>query len=792
MLDSKAFWVLALAPFMLLAAGCGLAGLGSTAGAIYAVSQATEEAETETVYPPEPTIVLTTIAQAGPEAGRVTALGGTGQAGGSLWAGTHRGGLFEWPGGGATTSWTLESDGFDRNLTVTAIAVDPTNANSVMVATGRYYAGGVYRTTNGGTSWEAANTGLDSLDVRALIPLPNTTPTAFLAGTSYGIYRTDDGGDSWTVVVPVDPTDNQGLENLGVSALAVNPADEDDIYAATRGGGVYRTTDGGTTWTQASSGLTDLDITALTYYYDATPTHTLYAGTKSTGVFVSTDQGANWSATGTSSPLADEEVLCLAVDPNDATRVFAGTPAGLQVTTDSGASWTLPAGTDPSDSRIVSLLVDENDSDDVYAGGYSGGFFLSNDATTAENFAAENTGLEAAVVRAVEADLNDANRYYAGGGYAIAGGSSMGIRVTGDAGTTWSPPAGTSPTVGNIAALASHPDVAQDLYAAVEGSGVWYSTDGGNNWTQEWTASAPDDALAIEIVDTTGSDTLLAGCDAYAYTTGTADFTGGSAVVTGTSTSWTSSPIAAGWEIRLDAAGTWYTVLTVDSATQITLDANVAAVDEGSGDYAARGPTGAWRSTDGGTTWSAVTGLPAGASVRDFAVEPGSTTVVYAATDSGVYASADGGATWTAATTSPSFTRGTTSYSTTNAVLVDPVDATVVYAGTAGGGVFKSQDAGDTFSAANLHIEGGANVIVYEMVAHGGATPYVYVATNVGLYRTADQASAWNPVHDDSTAFTTEGERRILVGRALALNPNDTSELWVGTEGRGILTVTVP
>jgi hypothetical protein len=78
------------------------------------------------------------------------------------------------------------------------------------------------------------------------------------------------------------------------------------------------------------------------------------------------------------------------------------------------------------------------------------------------------------------------------------------------------------------------------------------------------------------------------------YTTGTATFTATSPTVNGAGTAWSSSGIAAGWMIQLDGATGWYTVQSVDTDTQITLSANVAAADAGNGTYTAYStiPTG--------------------------------------------------------------------------------------------------------------------------------------------------------------------------------------------------------
>jgi len=116
------------------------------------------------------------------------------------------------------------------------------------------------------------------------------TPTTLYAGTGCsGVFKSLDGGDSWSAV-------NTGLTSTFVTALAINPTTPATLYAGATGGGVFRSLNGGGSWSAVNTGLPpDRSVDALAIN-PTTPT-TVYAGTQS-GVFRSLNGGDSWQATG--------------------------------------------------------------------------------------------------------------------------------------------------------------------------------------------------------------------------------------------------------------------------------------------------------------------------------------------------------------------------------------------------------------------------------------------------------------------------------------------------------------
>ena len=144
---------------------------------------------------------------------------------------------------------------------ITAFAVSGTN---LFAGTDR---GGLFLSTNNGTSWTAASTGLTNTDVQALA----VSGTNLFAGTSGGgVFLSTNNGTSWTAA-------NTGLTNTDVQALAVSGT---NFFAGTDGGGVFLSTNNGTSWTAVNTGLTYTDVLSL-----AVSGTNLFAGTSGGGVW---------------------------------------------------------------------------------------------------------------------------------------------------------------------------------------------------------------------------------------------------------------------------------------------------------------------------------------------------------------------------------------------------------------------------------------------------------------------------------------------------------------------------
>jgi photosystem II stability/assembly factor-like uncharacterized protein len=227
------------------------------------------------------------------------------------------------------------------------------------------YAGGIAKSTDGG-GWEPASTGLPvnpvvPLVVRTLLVLPGSGGR-LLAGTAQGVYRTSDGGASWSAPGTPAPT--------VVYSLARDPASA-AVWAGALDG-VYRSTDDGVTWALAGGATASPVFSVLD---SAVVPTKIFAGT-GTGLLVSTNEGSTWTPVGGGLPAA--EVFALAED-SAVSAIFAGGAAGVFESLDGGATWH-PAADGLTNPFVLSLEVLPNGT--LLAGTRAGSIFRRSDTST--------------------------------------------------------------------------------------------------------------------------------------------------------------------------------------------------------------------------------------------------------------------------------------------------------------------------------------------------------------------------------------------------------------------------
>ena len=313
-----------------------------------------------------------------------------------------------WKTENAGTTWRPIFDG-QKSYSTGAVALDPSNPEVVWVGTGENVSGrhvgwgdGVYRSRDGGASWERMGLA-GSQHIGRILVDPRDSRVVLVAaegplwngGGERGAYRTEDGGATWDLVLDAGP-------DTGVTDLEFAPDDPDTVYAAAYqrrrhiwsflgggpGSGIHRSDDGGRTFRRVTRGLPKGDIgkigLAVTPADPRLVYATIEAGEEERGFYRSPDRGESWTRrnpyiSGGTGPHYYQEIEAsptdpdlvyqmdvflqvtrdggktfgvlgtgrekhsdnhaLWIDPDDPKHLLAGTDAGLYETFDEGASW---------------------------------------------------------------------------------------------------------------------------------------------------------------------------------------------------------------------------------------------------------------------------------------------------------------------------------------------------------------------------------------------------------------------------------------------------------------------
>jgi photosystem II stability/assembly factor-like uncharacterized protein len=678
---------------------------------------------------------------AGPQnvSGRIKSLAIHPIEGNGVLAGAADGGVWRTQDGGGT--W-FPLMGQELSMAIGAVARSGANLSVIYAATGEdtpgwgpsYPGVGVYKSINGGNSWTlCAPIGSDRC-TRVLIH-PANADIVYVAGDR-GLHKSTDGGGSWT-----------NLRNDHVSDAVMDPAYPDTIYAAVWDSGIFRTRDGGATWAGFNDGLP-------------------------------TGNGADWIKLAASEPAGDGSVTLVA-----------------KMGTDSGQLFTcrvhVPLVIQPRAPRRLPFqpgLLDFNTPWHMLPGTHEPASYN------------EWTDL-------VAIDPSRHNVIIAGG---------VGLQRSTNGGTTFSQVTGTHSDHHAMVFARSNNDL---CYMACDG-GVYRSVDDGASWTLRSRGLIATQLYSIGVSQT--DPFLLGGAtqdQGIIKTNGPADWTdtgagneGGFFIVDPLNSR---NVYVTPWDGNLrrstDGGTSWQTILTGITQTgtppQAVTVHHLAVCPTDSNLLLCVGGNEVFRSTDQGNTWTSVLTFPRGGAATRVAWE--GKNACYAANDAGLlFRSLQQGAanTWsqpyTDANRPPSGVitalearfvtwdfvalrreatqlseRRIRSVARAGSIIGFPFRMDLVYiAYSWGGRVYKSTDGGAHWTNASGSGAGALpNIPINALVIDNHLSDTVYIATDIGVFRTRDGGANWEPFNDSLP-------RVVVSGLALRAKNNT---LYVSTMGRG-------
>lgn len=589
-------------------------------------------------------------------------------------------------------SWVTITNGLTGNKIV-GVAVDPTNDSTVYALTS---GSGVYKTTNGGTSWSAVNTGLPDTKTVSWGHLYGNMLTidstgAVLYANFGGIpYKTTDSGANWASI-------NSGIDicapNYQIAGVIIDPGNSNHLYAAHVasgcGGGVYESTNQGTSWTRNQIGATN-DMWPLAI--DPSDTTKMYMSTVHEENYRSTDSGVNWSAmtfpTGYGnydgqdvavhptnhsvliglsggvvrstdygvtfsaiSTLAGEGVTGIEFAPSNPTIAYVVTTGGkIYSSSDSGATWSLVSTNSVAWNGIS---ISATNSSLLYLGSQGGGMYKSTNGGT--SVSAINSGIPTAIViNTASASRSNTSIYYA-----IAAGGD--VYKTTDSGKSWVKKGTLQDPLANFVwTVRVDPNDPTVLYSGVRN--IYKSTDSGATWNAVLTAASqsvtnilPRDTFYIDPTNSNNVWFIAAGASNKLYSS-------------------------------IDAGANWSS-----ATTGITGTPERIKVDPTNSQNWYVPATYVWKSSNAGSSWSQTTsGIAAGDSgTSDIAINPSNPAIIYLATGTTVYKSTDSGS---------SFSSTSLSGESIQTVIVDSSTPTNVYAFGSDSTWYKSTDSGSNWA----------------------------------------------------------------------------------------------
>jgi photosystem II stability/assembly factor-like uncharacterized protein len=533
-------------------------------------------------------------------------------------------------------SWTplgLEAVG-----SIGRIRIDPTNSSRIYVAAmGDLWSKGpdrgVYRSTDAGATWQNVLALSDSTGAVDLILRPDQPQTLFAAmwerirrpeayrygGATCGVFKTTDGGDTWSLAGGGLPAPSTNLGRIGLSLCAAQPNTMYAVYADQIGyfAGLYKTTNGGTNWTRAADGALSSVFASYGWWFGNCRAHPVDPNR----VFVlgldfyrSTNGGSSWSEV-SGGMHVDHHALEFGGGTNPV--IYEGNDGGLYSSTNGGTAWSfLP---NQPITQFYRLAQDMQQPARLYGGAQDNG-----------------------TVRTLTGALNDWTNIYGGDGFGPVVDYTNGSRIwaqyqygslsySSNGGSSWTDATsgiGSSDRHNWNTPVRMDPSNPNRMYYGTQR--VYRSTNG-----TSWTAISSDLSGGthggtqgqlygtITTIDVSRLDggVIWAGCD-----------DGYVQVTTNGGTNWTNVSGA--------LPDRWVTSVRCSPSSRSTCYVTISGFRWDS-------PLPhVFRTTDMGARWTAIAGNLPEAPANDVAIDPLNEQRIFVATDLGVYETMDGGVSW--------------------------------------------------------------------------------------------------------------------------------------------------
>ena len=624
------------------------------------------------------------------------------------------------------------------------IRFDPNNSSVIYTGSP---AGGLWKSTNGGSSWSPLADELASIGCSDIVIDPNNSSILYLATGdsdgkdtySIGVLKSTDGGLTWAATGLMFNVN----QSYTIAKLLIDPANSQVVYAATSNG-LMKTSDGGVNWvTIKNNGFKDIEFKPF-------HSNTIYA-TNGASFWYSNDAGVNWSATPTNFG-ASIGRSCIAVTPADSNYIYLlgslganGTAddygfGGIVRSTNGGQSFTLMSsspnilgwsttGNDQGGQGWydLALACSPTNKNVIFTGGVNlwkstnGGTTMTN----CSNWWGSGSGYAHADQHAIE--------FLPGSATTVFVGNDGGVFKTTNTGSSW-------------ADISNGLKIAQQYNLGVSQTNAALTLTG---W-QDNGSNLHNGNTSGEVLGGDGFECIISNANAsemYAelyYGDISKSTNGGSSF----------SNIVSSGGTGVDEDGAWNTPYIQHPSNPGTLLVGKSQV---------------YRTTNGGSTWSQVGTLTNNGSLSKMAYAPSNPNYIYVTNGNGLWVSTNG----------TSFTNKTNLLPALSITgfAIDPTDPNVVYCSSSGyssgNKVFLTTDAGNTWTN---YSSGLPNVPCNHIVFQNNSYDALYLATDIGVFYRDSTMNQWM-AYSNGLPNTIVSELEIQVS---------TGKLRAATYGRGL------
>ncbi|RAJ16363.1 exo-alpha-sialidase [Olleya aquimaris] len=628
---------------------------------------------------------------------------------------------------------------------VNFLRFDPTNSNIMYVGAPD---GGLWKSTNGGTTWTTNTDFLTVIGCSDLAIDPTNTQVMYLATgdleghrNSIGILKSTDGGITWNTTSLVINSSN----GWTLSKLLMDPNDSSRMIVSGNQG-VWTTTNGWVTNSYSSFSNTYPDIKDLEFKPGLLNANTVYAaGTK---FYKSTDFGTTWTQITSGLPTTGISRIALAVTPGNDAYVYAligkssdQSYMGTYRSTDSGTTFTTMSTTpnllgyesDGSDSGgqaffDLSIVASPTAPNNITIGGVN--HWRSFDGgSTWQNVSVWDSG-------EVHADVHEIT-YHPGSSSTMYSCNDGGIFISTDNGNQWTDISGNL-AIGQVVKLGLSSNVETQIVAGEQDNGTILNTSTLNDW---YGINGGDGGECF--IDYTNNNLVYVQYVEGKY----------SRIDYSTSPE-TKVAIQTGLPTGID----FYSPFKMDPVNHLKL-------------YSGGTPT-LYTSANQGNSWTALGTSSGTGSIKDFVVAPSNPAIIYTVQTDAISKSTNSGGSFTDVTgTLPT----SVAYSSITVSNIDPNKVWVTCSGyDSANKVFKSTDGGATWTNISAGLPNvPINTIVFR---NAGIADEIYVGGDIGVYITNNNITSWQPF---KTNLPNAAVRDLEIYYP-------TNKLRAGTYGRGV------